>query len=67
MDQDGIVAIALLTRRDIDLLGPTFTRLWPVEEAPHFLELLQAIDRADDELRARRAEGHRPEIKVPEG
>ena len=56
MDQDGIVAIALLTRRDVDRLGPTFTRLWPVDDAPHFLELLQAIDRADDELRQRAAD-----------
>jgi hypothetical protein len=56
MDQDGIIAIGLLTQRDIDLLGPTFTRLWPVDEAPHFLALLQAIDRADEELRQRGAD-----------
>ena len=51
MDQDGIVAVALLTKRDLTLLGPTFTRLWPVEEAPDFAELLRAIDRADEQLR----------------
>jgi hypothetical protein len=50
MDQDGIVAIGLLTQGDLTLLGPTFTRLWPVEEAPAFAELLRAIDRADAEL-----------------
>lgn len=51
MDQeDGIVAIALLTQDDVTLLGPTFTRLWPVEQAPAFAELLRAIDRADDRL-----------------
>lgn len=50
MDQDGIVAIALLTQDDLALLGPSFTRLWPVEEAPAFAELLRAIDRVDDEL-----------------
>jgi len=50
MDQDGIVAIALLTQDDLTLLGPSFTRLWPVEEAPAFAELLRAIDRADDQL-----------------
>ena len=49
MDQDGIVAIALLTRDDLALLGPTFTRVWPVEQAPDFAELLRAIDRADTE------------------
>ena len=51
MDQDGVVAIGLLTRREVDLLGPTFDRLWPVEEAPQFDELLSAIDDADAKLR----------------
>ena len=57
MDQDGIVAIGLLTQRDLTLLGPTFTRVWPVEEfragtsadEPMFQELLKAIDRADEQ------------------
>jgi hypothetical protein len=53
MDHDGIIAIGLLTRRDLDQLGPTFDRLWPVEDAPSFGELLRAIDRADAELRQR--------------
>ena len=52
MDQfaDRIVAVGLLTRRDLDLLGPTFDRVWPVEEAPEFNELLEAIDEADRRL-----------------
>jgi hypothetical protein len=55
MDQDGIVAIGLLTRRDLNLLGPTFDRLWPVEEfrtqdAPAFEVLLRAIDEGEAEL-----------------
>ena len=52
MDQvgDRIVAVGLLTRRDLDLLGPTFERAWPVEDAPAFNELLRAIDEADREL-----------------
>jgi hypothetical protein len=45
-----IVAVGLLTRRDLELLGPTFDRIWPVEEAPHFTELLRAIDDADRRL-----------------
>jgi hypothetical protein len=44
---ERIVAVGLLTRRDLDVLGPTFDRIWPVEEAPHFSELLRAIDEAD--------------------
>jgi len=53
MSSDRIVAIGLLTKRDVGLLGPTFDRLWPVEEAPHFNELLRAIDEADKELKHR--------------
>lgn len=47
---DRIVAVGLLTRRDLTLLGPTFDRIWPVEEAPHFSQLLRAIDEADRKL-----------------
>ena len=47
---ERIVAVGLLTRRDLDLLGPTFDRIWPVEEAPHFTQLLRAIDDADSKL-----------------
>ena len=47
---DRIIAVGLLTRRDLDVLGPTFDRVWPVEEAPHFNQLLRAIDEADRRL-----------------
>ena len=47
---DRIIAVGLLTRRDLDVLGPAFDRVWPVEEAPHFNELLRAIDEADRRL-----------------
>jgi hypothetical protein len=50
LPQDRIVAVGLLTRRDLEILGPTFTRAWPVEEAPAFSELLRAIDEADRNL-----------------
>ncbi|WP_028969324.1 hypothetical protein [Sphingomonas sp. URHD0057] len=56
MPKDRIVAVALLTQRDVDLLGPTFERLWPVDDAPCFAELLRAIDAAERELREVRAE-----------
>lgn len=49
--QERIIAVGLLTRRDLDALGPTFDRIWPVEEAPHFNELLRAIDDADRKLK----------------
>ncbi len=51
MNQNGILAVGLLTHRDLTVLGPTFTRLWPVDQAPAFNELLRAIDEADAELR----------------
>ena len=51
MNGERIVAIGLLTRKDVSLLGPTFDRLWPVEDAPAFGDLLQAIDQADLNLR----------------
>lgn len=59
MDQERIVAVGLLTRRDLTLLGPTFSRAWPVEEAPDFHELLSAIDEADNQLRHHAEPGDR--------
>ena len=44
---ERIIAVGLLTESDLTLLGPTFTRLWSVEETPCFSQLLQAIDEAD--------------------
>ena len=37
---ERIVAVGLLTQRDLNALGPTFDRIWPVEDAPSFSELL---------------------------
>ena len=50
LPHDRIVAVGLLTTHDLSLLGPTFDRVWPVEEAPAFNELLRAIDEADRSL-----------------
>jgi hypothetical protein len=50
--QERIVAVGLLTQREVELLGHGFSRLWPVDETPCFNELLQAIDDADRELAA---------------
>jgi hypothetical protein len=51
MSFEGVVAVGLLTRNDLDVLGPSFTRVWPVEETPCFDGLLSAIDNAERELR----------------
>lgn len=54
--QERIVAVGLLTKHDLRALGPTFDRIWAVEEAPSFGELLRAIDEADERLSKGRAE-----------
>ena len=45
-----IVAIGLLTQEDLKTLGSAFNRAWPVDEAPCFKGLLEAIDEADRRL-----------------
>jgi hypothetical protein len=57
MADKRIIAVGLLTERDVDLLGPTFDRLWPVADTPCFSELVQAIDDADRELERERGLG----------
>jgi hypothetical protein len=47
---DRIVAVGLLTQRDLNILGPTFDRAWPVEDALEFDQLLHAIDEAERKL-----------------
>lgn len=51
MSEERIVAIGLLTQREVEQLGNTLTRIWPIDETPCFLGLLEAIDEADRELR----------------
>ena len=46
-DRNRVVAVGLLTRADVELLGTSYNRLWPVEETPCFGSLLAAIDDAD--------------------
>ena len=45
--KERIVAVGLLTERDLGMLGSTFDRAWPIDDAPCFDGLLQAIDEAD--------------------
>ena len=47
MTDESIVAIGLLTSSDVERLGETFTRLWPVDQSTDFSELLKAIDEAE--------------------
>jgi hypothetical protein len=52
---ERIVAVGLLTQRELDLLGPSFTREWPLDDSPCFAELIEAIDAADNAVRPARA------------
>ncbi len=49
LEKERIVAVCLLTQRELNLLGHSFTRLWPVEETPCFEGLVEAIDEAERE------------------
>jgi hypothetical protein len=51
LSQERIVAVGLLTQRDVELLGHGFSRLWPVDQTPCFTDLLSAIDEADEQLK----------------
>jgi hypothetical protein len=41
---DRIVAVGLLTARDLDVLGTGFKRIFPVDEDTSFDDLLAQID-----------------------
>ena len=43
--RDRVVAVGLLTQRDIDVLGTGFRRLFPIEESNGFDDLLRELDR----------------------
>ena len=45
--RDDIVAIGLLTQNDIQRLGDSFSRLFPLPRDGAFEDLIKAIDEAD--------------------
>jgi len=51
LDQERIVAVGLLTQRELTALGPAFDRAWPIDQAQEFGELLRAIDEAERRLK----------------
>lgn len=44
---DKVVAVGLLTERDLAVLGTGFRRAYPVEEIDSFMDLLKRIDEAE--------------------
>lgn len=53
MADERIVAIALLTKGDLERLGETFDRLLPLDDCSEFADLLRAIDEAEERQRIR--------------
>jgi hypothetical protein len=51
---DKIIAVGLLTQRDLDALGSDFRHVYPVDDVPCFGDLLRAIDEADLDVRTKR-------------
>ena len=47
MSNEKIVAVALLTQGNLDTYGSALKRVFPIDEAPCFGDLLAAIDEAD--------------------
>jgi len=47
LSRDRIVAVGLLTARDLELLGNGFRRMYAVEEGDGFDDLLRALDRLE--------------------
>jgi hypothetical protein len=45
-----IVGVALLTEEDLQTIGCTLSKVWPVESEPELEDLLSAIDEADRRL-----------------
>ncbi|WP_294395259.1 hypothetical protein [uncultured Sphingomonas sp.] len=49
--QERVVAVGLLTERDLRALGQSFKRAYPLEQNYEFQDLLTAIDHADRDYR----------------
>lgn len=56
-----IVAIGPAAQQEMQSLGAGFGRAWPIDDAPCFAELLEAIDDAEREL------GRDQEVSKPPG
>ncbi|MCC2981163.1 hypothetical protein [Sphingomonas sp. IC4-52] len=47
MTDSRIVAVGLLTRRDLEVLGTGFTRAFPVEDLSGFEDVLAKLDQIE--------------------
>ena len=55
MSSEDFVAVGLLTRRDLDVLGSGFRRAYPLKDTTDFTALLIRIDEIDRSRRPREA------------
>ena len=46
-DPDRVVAVGLLTERDLTVLGQAFKRFYPIDDLQEFEGLLGQIDKVD--------------------
>ena len=60
MTDEPVIAVGLLTSSDVERLGATFTRLWPIDQSTDFTDLLRAIDEADERIRQESINGRPP-------
>jgi hypothetical protein len=49
MKGERIVALGLLTQTNLNMLGTSLKKVYPIDETPCFPDLLRAIDEADRE------------------
>lgn len=47
VSNERVVAVGLLTQRDLDVLGAGFKRAFPVTDDADFGDLLRALERVD--------------------
>lgn len=52
---ERVVAVGLLTQRDLDVLGTGFKRVFPIADDADFGDLLRALERVDAVPERRRA------------
>lgn len=58
MSSDRFVAVGLLTRRDLEVLGSGFRRAYPLMDTKDFNSLLSRLDACDPNSAARSAGAH---------
>lgn len=46
-DERRVVAVGLLTRREVEMFGAQLARLYPLDDSGQFADLIEAIDEAD--------------------